>query len=46
MPNAPEPSEPPSPWLAFFRRVRVLAAKLDAMDEARTIAERRDSART
>ena len=25
-------SEPASPWLLFFRRVRMLAAKLDALE--------------
>ena len=30
-----EPAEPPSPWLLFFRRVRVLAAKLDALEAER-----------
>jgi len=28
----PQPLEPPSPWLAFFREVRRLAAKLDALE--------------
>ena len=32
----PEPSEPPSPWLNFFREVRRLAAKLDAMEQNKT----------
>ena len=46
-----EPSECPSPWLAFFRRVRVLAARLDALEAGEQAAqeegtERRDSART
>jgi len=30
-----EPAEPPSPWLLFFRRVRVLAAKLDTLEAER-----------
>lgn len=32
MPKLLEPPEAPSPWLEFFRRVRVLAAKLDALE--------------
>ena len=32
MPKPLEPSEMPSPWLNFFREVRRLAAKLDAME--------------
>jgi len=28
----PTPSDPSSPWLEFFRRIRVLAAKLDALE--------------
>ena len=34
MPKQLEPSEPPSPWLNFFREVRRLAAKLDALEAA------------
>lgn len=41
MPKQAEPTEPPSPWLLFFRRVRVLAAKLDALEaeQGRTNAQ-------
>jgi len=35
MPTPLEPTEPPSPWLLFFRRVRLLAAKLDALEAER-----------
>ena len=31
----PKPPETPSPWLEFFRRVRVMAAKLDALESER-----------
>ena len=30
--KSPEPLEPPSPWLNFFRQIRALAAKLDALE--------------
>ena len=32
MPKSPEPLEPPSPWLSFFRQIRALAAKLDELE--------------
>ena len=35
MPKQSEPPELASPWLLFFRRVRVLAAELDALEAAR-----------
>lgn len=30
MPKPSEPQEGPTPWLEFFRRIRRLAARLDA----------------
>ena len=38
MPSPSPPTDPAAanqPWLLFFRRVRVLAAKLDALEAAR-----------
>ena len=32
MPKPPETTEPPSPWLNFFREVRRLAAQLDEQE--------------
>ena len=31
----PQPDTSPAPLLRFFQRIRLLAAKLDAMEEAR-----------
>jgi len=41
-----EPAEAPSPWLNFFREVRRLAEKLDAMEKNENGEECRETART
>lgn len=38
--------EPASPWLDFFRRIRVLAAELDEQEAQERQTECREQART
>ena len=40
MPKLPEPQEPPSPWLKFFREVRRLAAELDELEATQLEADK------
>ena len=32
----PKPLEPPSPWVAFFERIKALAETLDELEAAET----------